>query len=68
MKKCKHCKSPHRNNGNSQDGVKDICFNCEFIENSLSMFVKSMNQWTPITTGKCNRRLTILDFIIEKIK
>lgn len=68
MKKCKYCKTPHRNNSESQDGIKDICFNCEFIVNTLNTSVKAINMWTPITTGKCNRKLTILDFKIEKTK
>lgn len=64
--KCKFCKITHRNNG--EDGIKDMCYNCEFIEKSLSIFVESINMWTPITTGKCNRKLTIIDFKIEKLK
>lgn len=60
--KCKHCKSIHKNKG-GVGKIQDICFSCEFVENTLLALIKSINLYTP-KTGK-QRKVTLLDYKIE---
>lgn len=64
---CIYCKTRHTNKNFPDDTLSDTCLNCTFIVKMLRECVEGINRWTPITTGKCNRKLTIIDFKIEKI-
>lgn len=66
-KKCAQCGTPHRNKNWPNETLTENCSNCSFIIQQLQAFVKAINMWVPITTGKCNRKLTIIGFKIEKI-
>lgn len=66
-KKCIQCGIQHKYSAGYGTDLLETCQICTFIISSLESCVYAINNHVPSTTGKCNRKLTITGFKIEKI-